>query len=177
MKKEQETQNMIPRETIENRILLIREKKVMLDSDLAKMYGVLTKSLNLAVKRNIARFPEDFMFQLSKQESESLRFHFETSKRGGRRYCPYAFTEHGILMLSSVLKSERAIQVNIAIMRVFVKLKEMLSTHKDLVCKLDELERKVENQDKEIHYIFEAIRQLMAPPPAKPKRTIGFHSY
>ncbi|MFQ5953165.1 MAG: ORF6N domain-containing protein [Candidatus Omnitrophota bacterium] len=114
------------------------------------------------------------MFQLNKEEYDNLRFQFETSKRGGRRYLPHVFTEHGILMLSSVLNSERAVQVNIAIMRVFVKLKEMISAHKELIHKLGELERKIEKHDEEIQTIFEAIRQLMEPPPAKPKRRIGF---
>ncbi len=174
VKKKSSAAGLVPQETIESRILLIRGKKVMLDRTLAKLYGVPTKSLNLAVKRNMSRFPEDFMFQLSKKEDESLRFQFETSKRGGRRYLPYAFTEHGILMLSSVLNSERAIQVNIAIMRVFVKLKEMISAHKELMHKLGELERKVEEHDEEICSIFDAIRRLMEPPPEKPKRRIGF---
>ena len=165
---------LIPRESIESKIYLIRGKKVMLDRDLAVLYGVPTKSLNLAVKRNMNRFPEDFMFLLSRKELVSLRFQFETSKRGGRRYLPYAFTEHGILMLSSVLNSDRAAEVNVAIMRVFVRLKEMIITHKDLMFKLVELERKVERHDKDIISIFEAIRQLMAPPPEKPKRRIGF---
>ncbi len=167
---------LISQKTIAGKILLIRGKKVMLDKDLAILYGVPTKSLNLAVRRNKNRFPKDFMFQLNRAESESLRFQFETSKRGGRRYLPYTFTEHGILMLSSVLNSERAAQVNIAIMRVFVKLKEMVVTHKELMHKLAELERKVEKHDGEICAIFEAIRKLMEPPPAKRKREIGFHA-
>ena len=166
---------IVTQETIEGKILLIRGKKVMLDRDLAVLYGVPTKSLNLAVRRNINRFPKDFMFQLSKKENASLRFQFETSKRGGSRYLPYAFTEHGILMLSSVLTSERAVEVNIAIMRVFVKLKEMVNTHKDLMYKLVEFERKIERHDEDICSIFEAIRQLMEPPPGKPKRRIGFY--
>jgi hypothetical protein len=165
---------LVPPESIERKIFLIRGKKVMLDRDLAVLYGVPTKSLNLAVKRNMNRFPEDFMFLLSRKELVSLRFQFETSKRGGRRYFPYAFTEHGILMLSSVLNSDRAAEVNVAIMRVFVRLKEMIVTHKDLICKLAELERKVERHDENITSIFEAIRQLMATPPEKPKRRIGF---
>ncbi|MGB3082813.1 MAG: ORF6N domain-containing protein, partial [Candidatus Omnitrophota bacterium] len=149
-------------------------KKVMLDVDLARLYGIPTKSLNLAVKRNLSRFPEDFMFQLNKEEYDSLRFQFETSKRGGRRYLPHVFTEHGILMLSSVLNSERAVQMNIAIMRVFVKLKEMISAHKELAYKLKQLEGKIEKHDGEIQTIFEAIQQLMEPPPENPKRRIGF---
>src|SRR5205814_3586599 len=135
---------------VERRILLIRGQKVMLDTDLAKLYGVPTKSLNLAVKRNAERFPEDFMFQLTGDEAAGLRFHFETSKsgRGGRRYRPYAFTEQGVAMLSSVLRSLRAVQVNIAIMRTFVRLREMLLSHADLARKLAALENKYHAQVK-----------------------------
>ena len=168
--------DLIPQQVIERRIYLIRGHKVMLDSDLARLYGVGTKNLNKATKRNMERFPEDFMFQLTSDEFKSLRFQIGTSKkgRGGRRYLPLVFTEQGVAMLSSVLQSRRAIQVNIAIMRVFVKLKQILSTHKDFVYKLNELERKIEKHDVEIQSIFEAIRQLMAPPPDPPKRRIGF---
>ncbi len=127
---------LIPIERIENKIFLIRGQKVMLDIDLAKLYQVRTKELNKATARNPQRFPADFMFRLNKQEYQALRFHFGTSKRGGRRYLPYAFTEQGIAMLSSVLKSNRAIQVNVAIMRTFVKLKRVLSTHKKLAQKI-----------------------------------------
>jgi len=167
---------LIPIEIIERKIYLIRSQKVMLDSDLAELYGVKTFNLNKAVKRNIDRFPQDFMFQLTKEEADSLRFQIGMSKsegRGGRRYLPYAFTEQGVAMLSSVLRSERAIHVNIAIMRVFVKLREFLSTHKELAHKLAELERKIERHDEEIKAIFDAIRQLMTPP-QKVKRKIGF---
>lgn len=166
---------LIPQEVITSKILLIRGKKVMLDSDLAKLYKVSTKSLNLAVRRNIGRFPEDFMFHLTKEEFESLRFQFETSKRGGRRYLPYAFTEQGVAMLSTVLNSERAIHVNIAIMRVFVRFREILSTHKELAHRIAALEKRMESKDKEIQAIFEAIRQLMLEE-EKPKRRIGFHA-
>lgn len=167
---------IIPREVIEKKIYLIRGQKVMLDKDLADLYGVKTFNLNKAVKRNISRFPQDFMFQLTKEEADSLRFQIGMSKiegRGGRRYLPYAFTEQGVAMLSSVLKSERAVQVNIAIMRAFVKLREILSTHKELAHKLAELEQKIEKHDEEIKAVFDAIRQLMAPPETK-KRKIGF---
>ena len=167
---------LIPIEIIERKIYLIRSQKVMLDSDLAELYGVKTFNLNKAVKRNIDRFPQDFMFHLTKEEADSLRFQIGMSKsegRGGRRYLPYAFTEQGVAMLSSVLRSERAIHVNIAIMRVFVKLREFLSTHKELAHKLAELERKIERHDEEIKAIFDAIRQLMTPP-EKAKRKIGF---
>lgn len=174
---------VIPPERIEQRILLIRGHKVMLDSDLAELYGVETKAFNQAVRRNINRFPEDFMFQVTPEESESLRVHFGTSslrsqfvtskeRRGGRRYHPLAFTEQGVAMLSSVLRSQRAVQVNIAIMRAFVKLREMLASHRDLARRLEEMERKYDAQFK---VVFDAIRELMKPP-EKPKRKIGFRS-
>ncbi|MDH4028585.1 MAG: ORF6N domain-containing protein [Nitrospirota bacterium] len=167
---------IIPLEIIEKKIYLFRGQKVMLDSDLAELYGVETSNLNKSVKRNSDRFPQDFMFQLTKKEAESLRFQIGISKtegRGGRRYRPYAFTEQGVAMLSSILRSKRAIHMNIAIMRVFVKLKEILSTNKELAHKLIELERKIENHDEDIRTIFEAIRQLMVTP-EKNKKNIGF---
>jgi len=147
----------------------------MLDSDLAELYGVETSNLNKAVKRNIDRFPTDFMFQLSKQEAERLRFQDGTSNtgRGGRRYRPYVFTEQGVAMLSSVLRSKQAVQVNIAIMRTFVRLREMLASHKKLARKLEELERKYDAQFK---VVFDAIRQLMVPSTPAQKRRIGFHA-
>ncbi len=158
---------------VERRIFLIRGQKVMLDADLAELYRVPTKSLNLAVKRNADRFPEDFTFQVTADEAAGLRFHFETSKRarGGRRYLPYAFTEQGVAMLSSVLRSPRAVQVNIAIMRTFVRLREMLLSNAELARKLAALENKYDVQFK---VVFDAIRELMLPP-APPKRQIGFH--
>lgn len=161
---------LVPIELIEKKILLIRGHKVMLDSDLAVLYGVTTKRLNEQVRRNLRRFPLDFMFQLTSDEAESLRSQFATSKRGGRRYLPYVFTEQGVAMLSSVLNSERAIEVNILIMRAFVKLREMLATHKDLAKKLEEMEKKYDEQFK---VVFEAIYELMKPPEPK-KRQIGF---
>jgi phage regulator Rha-like protein len=166
------SREIIPLERIERKIWLIRGQKVMLDADLAELYGVSTKSLNLAVKRNSARFPSDFMFQLARKEMEALRFQIETSKRGrgGRTYLAYAFTEQGVAMLSSVLHSERAVQVNIGIMRAFVKLRELLATHRDLARKLDEIERKY---DANFKIVFDAIREMMAPP-ARPARRIGF---
>jgi len=144
----------------------------MLDSDLAQLYEVETRTLIQTVKRNIRRFPQDFMFQLNNQEVVSLRSQIVTSKigRGGRRYLPYVFTEQGVAMLSSVLKSERAIQVNIAIMRSFVKIREMLAGHKDLARKLEDMEKKYDSQ---FRVVFDAIRQLMTPPEPK-KRLIGF---
>ena len=164
----------LPAEVIEKKILFVRGQKVMLDSDLAVLYGVETKVLIQAVKRNINRFPDDFMFQLTKEEFESLRSQFVTSKeaRGGRRYMPYVFTEHGVAMLSSVLNSDRAIEVNIAIMRAFVKLREMLSSNKELARKFEEMEQKY---DEQFRVVFDAIRALMAQPD-KPKTKIGFKS-
>ena len=172
-------------ERVERRILLIRGKRVMLDSDLAALYGVETKVLNQAVKRHIKRFPQDFMFQLTPEESEellrsqivtlNLRSQIVTSslKHGGRRYLPLAFTEQGVAMLSGVLNSERAVQVNIAIMRAFVKLRKMLTSHKDLARKLEALERKYDSQFK---VVFDAIRKLMVPSEPPPSRRIGFHA-
>jgi len=166
----------IPEEIIERKIFMIRGHKVMLDRDLAELYGVRTMVLNQAIKRNIGRFPKDFMFQLSKEELENWISQIVISNREkmGIRRKPYVFTEQGVAMLSSVLNSERAIQVNIAIMRTFVKLKQILSMDKELAHKLAELERKTEKHDIEIHAIFEAIRKLMAPTPVKPKPQIGF---
>ncbi len=176
MRKRDKLNAIIPSESIEKKIFLIRGQKVMIDAHLAKLYAVATKNLNKAVARNKERFPEDFMFQLSKEEADDLRLHLGTSKsgRGGRRYLPYAFTEQGVAMISSVLRSRRAVQVNIAVMRTFVKLREILSTHKALALKLKQLEMKVEKHDADIQAIFNAIRQLMAPPPPKPKRPMGF---
>jgi len=168
---------LIPQEIIEQKILMIREQKVMLDTDLASLYGVSTKVLNQAVKRNINRFPEDFIFKLTdieKEEVVTICDHLKSLKFSPQ--LPHAFTEQGVAMLSSVLKSERAVQVNIAIMRAFVKLRQILSTHKELAHKLSELERKIEKHDTRIQAIFEAIRQLMTPP-EKPKGQIGFRSY
>ena len=167
--------------SIENRIFMIRGHKVMLSQDLSELYAVPPKVLMQAVKRNAPRFPEDFMFQLNQAESKAvalqalrLRSQNVTLKRGQHlKYAPYAFTEQGIAMLSSVLRSSRAIQVNIAIMRAFVHLREILSTHKDLVHKLEALEQKYGVHDRQIRGIFEAIRQLMSPE-AKPQRRIGF---
>ncbi|MDD4953888.1 MAG: ORF6N domain-containing protein [Candidatus Omnitrophica bacterium] len=160
-------------EVVAAKILLVRGKKVMLDKDLAELYGVETKNLNLQVKRNIERFPEDFMFQLTKKEY--LRLQNATSKRGGRRYLPYVFTQEGVAMLSSVLNSKRAIQVNIAIMRAFVKLRQVLLTHKELAGKLEELERKYQLHEADIQVIFEAIKKLLEPPPDPPKPRFGLN--
>lgn len=164
--------SLIPIERVEQKILLIRGEKVLLDSDLAELYGVETGALNRAVKRNLERFPEDFAFQLTAQEYEVLRCHFGISKdQGGRRYLPYVFTEQGVAMLSSVLRSSRALMVNVAIMRTFVKLRKMIISNKELAQKLTQLEKKYDTQFK---VVFDAIRELMAPPPLLPKRRIGF---
>jgi len=189
---------LIPNEVIEHKIFMLRGQKVMLSGHLAELYSVVAKVLIQAVKRNIERFPKDFMFQLSDNEYENLKSQIVTSscgngeslrsqfvtlnnrkgkyaKRGKHsKYLPYAFTEQGIAMLSSVLRSKQAIQVNIAVMRAFVKLRQILSTHKDLAYKLKELEHKVEKHDTEIQAIFDAIRQMMVIE-EKPKRRIGFH--
>jgi len=162
--------DLIPQEIIESKILLLRGKKVMLDKDLAVLYGVETFNLNKAVKRNIDRFPEDFMFQLTSEEFKNLIFHFGISSWGGTRKLPYAFTENGVAMLSSVLNSKRAVQANIQIMRTFTRIRELIATHKDLARRLDDLEKKYDSQFK---VVFDAIRQLMAPPEPK-KKEIGF---
>jgi len=166
---------VIPVERLVQSIRWIRGQRVLLDSDLAILYDVTTGNLNKAVKRNVDRFSSDFMFQLKPQELANLKFQFGTSSWGGRRRSrPYVFTEQGIAMLSSVLNSERAIKVNIAIMRAFVKLRQMLDTNRELASKFSELERRVGKHDEEIAVILETIRQLM-PPPEKPRREIGFH--
>jgi len=166
---------IIPHEVIERKIFIIRGQKVMLSPILAELYGVETRALIQAVKRNADRFPEDFMFQLTDEEYKNLKSQIVISSWGGsRRAYPYAFTEQGVSMLSSVLNSKRAIQVNIAIIRTFVRLKQMLLTHKDLAQKLSELERRMEKHDEHIHTIFQAIRQLMNQPPEPSKRKIGF---
>lgn len=159
---------------VERKILLLRGERVMLDADLATLYGVPTKALVQAVKRNASRFPEDFMFQLTAEEDEALRSQTVTAKpgRGGRRTHPYAFTEHGVAMLSSVLRSPRAIIVNIEIMRAFVRLRRLLATNADLARRLAVLEKKY---DAKFRIIFDAIRDLIAPP-TKAKRTIGFRA-
>ena len=168
-------EELVPHEVIENKIYLIRGQKVMMDMDLATLYGVETKYLNRQVRRNIDRFPGDFMFQLTKNEAEVLRCQNVTleivEKRGRHsKYLPYAFTEHGILMLSSVLNSKRAIGVNIQIMRAFVKLRQLLSAHADLRRKIEGMEKKYDGQFK---VVFDAIKALIQPPPRKTKK-IGF---
>ncbi|GAH54998.1 unnamed protein product [marine sediment metagenome] len=163
--------SIIPAERIEGSILLIRGQKVLLDLDLARLYRVATKVLLQSVKRNIDRFPADFMFELTKDEFAILRSQIVTSRWGGRRYPPYAFTEQGVAMLSSVLHSPRAVQVNIEIMRAFVRLRRILDSHAGLARKLAAVERKYDAQFK---VVFNAIRQLMAPPPEAKRKRIGF---
>ena len=165
--------SLITQELIERRILLLRGQNVMLDRDLARLYGVKTKVLIQAVKRNIERFPDDFIFQLSKEELENWRSQFVTSNsdKMGLRRAPYAFTDYGILMLSSVLKSKRAVQVNIQIMRTFIKLRKMLVSNKDLLKKIEDMEDKYDNQFK---IVFDTIRGLIASE-QQSKRRIGFH--
>jgi hypothetical protein len=163
--------------SIERRIYFIRSQKVMLDTDLAELYRVPTFRLNEAVKRNRNRFPVDFMFRLNRKEAKCLTSQIAMSKtvcRGGRRTTPCAFTEQGVAMLSSVLNSERAVQVNIAIMRAFVKLREVIATHKELAHKIQELERRFQKHDGQIQAVFEAIRELLEPQPVPDKRRIGF---
>jgi hypothetical protein len=164
--------NIIPSQAIENRIYLIRAKKVMLDWDLAELYGVETGQLNRAVKRNAARFPEDFMFELTKPKFENLKCQIGISSWGGARWLPKAFTEQGVAMLSSVLNSERAIQVNIQIIRTFTRLRQMLSSHEELRVKVEAMEKKYDNQ---FRVVFTAIKQLLEPPSAPAnRRKIGF---
>lgn len=167
------TKLILREENIVQQINFIRGEKVMLDIDLAILYGVPTKALKQAVKRNIESFPSDFMFVLSKNELKNLRSQFVTSRWGGTRYPPMAFTEQGVGMLSSVLKSKRARQVNIAIMRAFVSMRKFFETHRELAAQLKKLESRLDMHDEAINKIFEAIRQLMQPPNPLRKR-IGF---
>jgi hypothetical protein len=158
---------------IEPLILLVRGQRMMIDADLATLYGVPTKRLNEQVRRNANRFPDDFYFRLSLEESAALRSQIATSNegRGGRRYLPYAFTEHGAIMAANVLNSPRAVEMSVHVVRAFVRLREMIASHKALVKRLDELEARY---DERFKVVFGAIRRLMAPPEAKPKRKIGF---
>jgi len=162
--------DLVIQEIIEQKIFLIRGQKVMLDSDLALLYEITTGNFNKAVSRNLDHFPDDFMFKLTKEEFRDLIFQFGTSKWGGTRKIPRVFTEHGILMLSSVLNSKRATQVNIQIMRTFIKLRKLLATHRDLLKKIEELEKRY---DKQFRIVFQIIREL-APSIEKSKRKIGF---
>jgi hypothetical protein len=168
---------MIPDELVMNKIYLIRGKKVMLDRDLAELYAVTTGNLNLAVKRNKNRFPDDFMFQLSREEYQSLILQFAISKkpgRGGIRKLPYAFTELGVSMLSGVLNSETAVLVHIQIIRVFAKMREMLLSHKDILLQLEKIEKKLAGHDEDLQLIFQYLKQLLTPPEQPPRQKIGF---
>ncbi|MDD2805852.1 MAG: ORF6N domain-containing protein [Elusimicrobiales bacterium] len=166
------SKDIVPQEALESKILLIRGHKVMLDRDLAALYGVETKALKRSVKRNMYRFPPDFMFMLSAAEMKDLRCQFGPSSWGGHRYNAYAFTENGVAMLSSVLNSRRAIEVNVRIMRTFTRLRELLLSHRDLARRLDELEKKYDRQFKGV---FDAIKALMEPPDGpEPKKITGF---
>ncbi|HVN96634.1 MAG TPA: ORF6N domain-containing protein [Syntrophorhabdaceae bacterium] len=169
--------SLIPAEAIEKVILVIRDQKVMLDSDLAEIYGVETKRLNEQVRRNIERFPSDFMFQLTAEEMQNLKSHFATSSWGGRRKLPYAFTEHGAIMAASVLSTPRAVEMSVFVVRAFVRLRTLLATHKELAAKLTELEKKLTVHDDQIRLIIEAIKQLMTPPELPKKRPIGFRMH
>jgi hypothetical protein len=162
---------LIPLAHINRHIYVIRKQNVMLDQDLAALYGVETKVLNQAVSRNQERFPEDFMFRLTQEEFEHLKSQIVTSSWGGRRYPPYVFTEQGVAMLSSVLRSKQAVQVNIPIMRAFVRMREMMTSHKELARRIDDMER---TYDAQFKAVFDAIRRLMEPPVPPPKRPIGY---
>src|SRR5215203_3627849 len=167
---------MIPDELVMNKIYLVRGLKVMLDNDLADLYDIETKRLKEAVRRNIDRFPEDFMFELTQDEFESLRSQIATLKTGrGQhpKYMPFAFTEQGVAMLSSVLKSETAIRVNIQIIRIFTRMREMIMTHKDILLQLKKIEKKLAGHDEDITLIFGYLKQLLNPP-QPPRRKIGF---
>jgi hypothetical protein len=164
---------VITDEVVLNKIYLIKGQKVMLDSDLAELYSVETKQLKRAVRRNIGRFPRDFMFELTIGEFKNLKSQIGTSSWGGIRYSPMAFTEQGVAMLSSILNSERAVLMNIHIIRVFTKMREMLLSNKDILLKLEQLDRKTIRQDDDIKLIFEYLKELLNPP-KEPMRKIGF---
>jgi hypothetical protein len=169
-----EEASTLPDEVLMDKILLIRNMKVMLDKDLAELYGIDTKRLKEQVRRNINRFPEDFMFEISEEEHEILKKQFGNRNRGQHsKYPPYAFTEHGVLMLSSVLNTERAVKVNIQIMRVYVRIQEMIQTHKDLILKMDQLEMKVGKQDEKISIVFEYLRKFVDVKD-KQRKKVGF---
>ncbi len=174
--KQANTELMVPTERIESQICFIRGEKVMLDADLAKLYQIETKSLNRAVRRNLERFPEDFLFQLTKEELEVLRYQIGTSSLGygGSRYLPFAFTELGVAMLSSVLKSQRAVQMNILIMRAFVKLRDLIASHKDLAARIEKLELSQDQHASVINLLAEDIENLKLLPPEHSKKRIGF---
>jgi phage regulator Rha-like protein len=167
--------DILPIEKITSKIYIIRDTRIMLDRDLAELYGVETKALKQAVRRNLTRFPEDFMFELTKEESRSLRSQNVTLKRGQHsKYLPFAFTEQGVAMLSSTLNSERAIEVNIAIMRAFVHLRKVVATHRELARKLEKLESRLGEHDEQFRVVFDAIRALMEEPEKPRRKKIGF---
>lgn len=175
MTEEKNNNIMLPDEIISNKIYYIRDVKVMLDKDLAELYGVLTGNLNKAVKRNIKRFPEDFMFQLTKEEFENLKFQFGISSWGGTRSLPYAFTEQGVAMLSGVLNSDRAISVNIQIMRIFTKIREALIDNLSVKLDIEDIKKKLESQDKNIELVFTYLDELMEKQEnPQPRKQIGF---
>jgi phage regulator Rha-like protein len=168
--------SLVPLERVERTILVLRGRRVILDSDLAALYGVTVSRLNEQVKRNIERFPDDFGFQLTREEFETLRSQIaisKTERRGGRQYLPYAFTEHGAVMSASVLNSPKAVEMSVEVVRAFVRLRGFLASHRQLAAKLEELEKKIASHDKNIVTLFDAVRSLMATP-EKPKRRIGF---
>ena len=176
MKREKKKSIVLADEVIMNKIYMVSGQKVMLDRDLAALYGVETKVLKQAVRRNANRFPDDFMFEMSKRELEDWRSQFVTSNNSsmmGLRYAPFCFTEQGVTMLSCILNSERAIMINIQIIRIFTRLREMITAHKDILIKLELLEKKVTSHDENIQMIFQALKQLLNPP-ATPRRRIGF---
>jgi len=164
---------ILPEDAIINRIYLIRGMKVMMDSDLAELYEVETKRINEQVKRNIDRFPEDFMFQLSEKEFDNLKSHFATSSWGGRRKLPYVFTEHGVLMLSSVLNSPKAIEVNIQIMRIFIRMRSALLENQMLIKKIEQIEEQTTQNSEDIQHVFSVVKQLIHKDP-EPRKRIGF---
>jgi len=165
----------VPEEIIMNKIYLVREQKVMLDRDLAELYGVLTGNLNKAVKRNNKRFPEDFMFQLTKEEFDNLKFQFGTSSWGGTRNLPYAFTEQGVAMLSGILNSDRAINVNIQIMRIFTRVRQLLTDNLSVKLEIEEIKKKLENQDKNIELVFSYLDELIEKQENPlPRKQIGY---
>lgn len=175
--KDLKSESLITDELVLNKIYFIREQKVMLDEDLAVLYGISTKRLNEQVSRNIGRFPEDFMFKLTDEEYETLRSQFATSKKGGRRYLPNVFTEHGVLMLSSVLNSQQAIEVNIQIMRIFAHLRQTLLNNTELRLEIEKIKIKIDNQDKNMETVFRYLDGLIEKnTESKPRKRIGYKS-
>lgn len=175
MSEKREDKLIVPDEIISDKIYFIRDTKVMLDKDLAKLYGVLTGNLNKAVKRNIKRFPSDFMFQLTKEEFENLIFQIGTSNWGGTRSLPYAFTEQGVAMLSGILNSDRAINVNIQIMRIFTKIREILTDNLSVKLEIEEIKKKLKNQDQNIELVFTYLDELIEKQEnPQPRKRIGF---